>query len=442
MKAFILQKIANHISTKKFIKRAIRVDENVILLEIDKTKYFFDLSKGNSDIYINIDYELSKKFNAPFDITLTKKFTKAKLLEIKAKERILTLKVETNLSFKKEINYLQFEFTGRYTNAIIYNEDKIILEALHHISENVSFRPIQPQIPLIDLPPKEIKEKEFEIEDIEKYTQELFKKKYENRLNQIKQSQLNQIDKKLKKLKKLLNSLESEDELLQKSQKYKTYADLLMINLHKIDKYSKEVELEDFEGNKVKIKIPPLRNINEIGNYYYNLSKKMKNKAKNIKIEKTNLLEKIEYLENYKKGINKAKSISELNIYKSPKKTKTKDDNIETFYIDDFLVLVGKNEKGNIKLLKESKASDIWLHIKDKKGAHVIIKTNKKSIPQDVIIKAAKLALVFSNEDEGIVDYTQRRNLYIKEKAFVNYVTYKSIKVKVEDEYNISSTKH
>ena len=103
---------------------------------------------------------------------------------------------------------------------------------------------------------------------------------------------------------------------------------------------------------------------------------------------------------------------------------------------------MGKNEKGNIKLLKESKASDIWLHIKDKKGAHIIIKTNKKSIPQDVIIKAAKLALVFSNEDEGIVDYTQRRNLYIKEKAFVNYVTYKSIKVKVEDEYNISSTKH
>jgi predicted ribosome quality control (RQC) complex YloA/Tae2 family protein len=430
MKAFILKKISEYISKYKHIKRAIRIDENLILFEIDKSRYFFDLTKGNSDIYINIDYQLSKKFNAPFDIILAKKFTKSKLLDVEVKERILTLKVETNLVFKKEINYIRFEFTGRYTNAIIFNENRIILEALHHISENLSFRAIQPQLPLIELPPKEIKEREFEIDDIEKYTQGLFKKKYEDRLNQIKKSQLNQIDKKLRKLKENLNLLESEDELLQKSQKYKTYADLLMINLNKIDKYSKEVELDDFEGNRVKIAIPPLRNINEVGNYYYNLSKKMKNKAKNIQIEKKTLLEKIEYLENYKNGINKAQTISELNIYKSPKKAKIKDDNIETFYIDDFLVLVGKNEKGNIKLLKQSRASDIWLHIKDKTGSHLIIKTNKKSIPQDVIIKAAKLALVFSNEEEGIVDYTQRRHLYIKERAFVNYVTYKSIKVR------------
>jgi len=428
MKAFILKKIANHISQKKFIKRAIRVDENVILLEIDKTKYFFDMSKGNSDIYIDIDYEIAKKFNAPFDITLTKKFTKSKLLEVKAHERILTIKVETNLSFKKEINYIQFEFTGRYTNAIILNEDFIVIEALHHISPNVSSRSVEIGEKLEDIPPREIKEKEFEVDDIVKYTQNLFYEKFEKRLNQIKQTQINNIDKKLKKLQKILNSLDSEEELLKKSEIYKKYADLAMINLYKIkNKYDKFLEVEDFDGKNIKIPIPRLRNINEIGNYYYNQAKKMKNKSKNIKIEKDNLLQKIKYLENYKEGIKKATTISELNIYKSPKKAKLKEDNIEQFFIDDFIVLVGKNEKGNIKLLKDSKANDVWLHIKDKKGAHVIIKTNKKKVPEDVIFKAAKLALTFSEEVEGIVDYTQRRHLYIKEGAFVNYVTYKSI---------------
>ena len=431
MKAFILKQIANHISTRKFIKRAIRVDDNVVLLEIDNTKYFFDLSKGNSDIYIDVEYELSKKFNAPFDIVLTKKFIKSKLLEVKVKERILTLKVETNLNFKKEINYIQFEFTGRYTNAIIFNEENIILEALHHISENVSFRVIQPNKKLLPLPPKEIKEKQFLIDDIVTYTQNLFKQKYENRLNQIKTALINQTTKKLKKLQKILNSLESEEELLAKSEKYKLYADLAMINLYKINPYEKFLEVKDFEGNDIKIPIPNIRNINEIGNYYYNQAKKMKNKAKNIKIEKENLSQKIEYLQNYIKGIKEAKTISELNIYKSPKKAKIKEDNIEQFFIDDFIVLVGKNEKGNIKLLKESKANDIWLHIKDKPGAHVIIKTNKKSVPEDVIIKSAKLALTFSSENEGIVDYTQRRNLYIQQKAFVKYVTYKSIKIRI-----------
>jgi predicted ribosome quality control (RQC) complex YloA/Tae2 family protein len=432
MKAFVLKKIAENIATKKFIKRAIRVDENVILLEIDKTKYYFDLTKGNSDIYIDIEYDISKKFNAPFDITLAKKFTKSKLLDVKAVERILTLKVETNLGFKKEINYIQFEFTGRYTNAIILDESFIIIEALHHINENVTFRPVQPGIKLLALPPKEINEKEFEVKDIVKYTQEIFYEKYNQKLNSIKKNIINSTNKKIDKLKKILETLPSEEELLEESKKYKKFADLVMINLYKIDnKYVKFVEVEDFDGKMIKIPIPKLRNINDIGNYYYNLSKKMRHKSKNIQIEKNNLQEKIEFLENYKKGIEKAITISELNIFKSPKKTKLKEDNIEQFFIDDFIVLVGKNEKGNIKLLKESKANDIWLHIKDKKGAHVIIKTNKKSVPEDVIIKAAKLAITFSNEDEGIVDYTQRRNLYIKEKAFVNYVTYKSVKVRI-----------
>ena len=432
MKAFILKHIASHISDKHFIKRVIRIDDNVVLFEIDKTKYFFDLTKGNSDIYINIDYELSKKFNAPFDIILTKKFTKSKLLDVKVKERILTLKIETNLSFKKEINYVQFEFTGRYTNIIILNENFIILEALHHINQNVSFRPIQPHLKLVELPSKQINENIFEIDNIEDYTKTLFKEKFENRLNQIKTSQINMINKKLKKLNNILDTLESEEELLQKSVLYKAYADLAMINLHKItNKYKSYLEVQDFDGTPMQIPIPKLRNINKIGDYYYQKSKRMKNKAINIKMEKKSLLDKIEYFNNYKKGIQKASCISELNIYKSPKKSKIKEDNIEQFFIDDFIVLVGKNEKGNIKLLKESKANDIWFHIKDKKGAHLIIKTNKKNVPNDVIINSAKLVLLFSGENEGVVDYTPRRHLYIQEGAFVNYVTYKSIKVRI-----------
>jgi len=39
--------------------------------------------------------------------------------------------------------------------------------------------------------------------------------------------------------------------------------------------------------------------------------------------------------------------------------------------------MVGKNEKGNIKLLKQANANDLWLHIKNHPGAHVIVKNNK-----------------------------------------------------------------
>ncbi|NPA55639.1 MAG: DUF814 domain-containing protein [Epsilonproteobacteria bacterium] len=431
MKAFVLQKIAEHISTKHIIQRAIRVDDNIILLQIDKTKYFFDMTRGNSDIYIDIEYELAKKFNAPFDILLTKKFTKAQILDVVAKERILTIKTQTNLQFKTQVHYIRFEFTGRYTNVIILDENFIVLQALHHISKEMSSRAVEVGCKLEPLAPKQIKEKQFDIDDIITYTQNLFYQKYNQRLHNLKKSLIAQQDKKIKLLQKRLSLLEDKDSLLQKSELYKKYADLAMINLHKINKYDKELQVEDFEGNMIQIPIVPLKNMNEIGTYYYNLSKKAKAKAHNIHLQQQNIQEKLDFLQNYKMGIQNATSISQLNILKSPKKSKQKQDNIQQFFIDDFLVLVGKNEAGNIQLLQTSKANDIWLHIKDKPGAHVIIKTNKKNVPSEVIYKAAKLALIFSNQKEGVVDYTQRRNLYIKKGAFVNYVTYKSIKVSI-----------
>ena len=70
---------------------------------------------------------------------------------------------------------------------------------------------------------------------------------------------------------------------------------------------------------------------------------------------------------------------------------------------DNYLIMVGKNEKGNIKLLKISNSNDIWMHIKNYPGAHVIIKNSKLKIDEKILNEGAKLAVAFSNKDEGIV---------------------------------------
>ena len=431
MKAFILKKIAELIKTKKIIKKAFRVDENLILMQIDEDKFYFDLTKGSGDIYINIDYPLVKKFKAPFDIVLERKFTKAKILDAIAKERILTIIAESRSNFKSEIVKIRFEFTGRYTNAIILDEEDKVIEALRHISENLSSRVVKPGIKLQELPPVEIKEKIFEVDDLEKYTQELFKKKYETRLKQKKESIINKIDKKIKEIQKKLNSIENKDKLLEKSEKYKIFADVAMANLYQIKPFMKELKTYDFEGNEITIPVPELKNIREIGNYYYKLSKKMKQKAKNIEIEKEHLTKQLEFLKNYKKLVEKATNLAELNIYKPSKKEKKEDENIAKFMYDDYMILVGKNEKGNIKLLKQANANDYWLHIKNYPGAHVIIKNNKLQIPQKVLQEAAKLAVAFSGKEEGEVDYTKRKFVKVKERANVEYGKYSTLKVKI-----------
>jgi len=430
MKAFVLAKIAKKLKTYKFIKRALRVDENLILLEFDNDRFYFDLTKGSGDIYINIDYPLSRKFQAPFDIVLEKKFTKSKLIDVFAKERILTIIAKNQNRFKEEIIKIRFEFTGRYTNAIILDENDIIIESLRHISENISSRVIKPGVKLSELDSIEIKEKVFEIDDLEEYTKELFNKKYGSRLKQKKDSLIKKIDKKIKEIKYKIKKLDNEEELLKKSELYKKYADIAMINLNRIKPFDKELKTTDFEGKEITIPIPELKNINEIGNYYYNKAKKTKKKAKNLHIEKEYLNSQLEFLQNYKSLIEKTDNLASLNYYKPTKKEK-KEENIAEFFIDDYKVQVGKNEKGNIALLKSANANDLWLHIKNYPGSHVIVKNNKLSIPSSVLKEAAKLAVAFSKKDEGVVDYTKRKFVKVKDGANVEYGKYSSIKVKL-----------
>jgi predicted ribosome quality control (RQC) complex YloA/Tae2 family protein len=129
--------------------------------------------------------------------------------------------------------------------------------------------------------------------------------------------------------------------------------------------------------------------------------------------------------------VENAKDLSSLKKYQPNRKEKREDENIAKFMFDDYLIMVGKNEKGNIKLLKISNANDIWMHIKNYPGAHVIIKNNKLKIDEKILNEGAKLAVAFSNKYEGIVDYTKRKFVKIQQKANVEYGKYSSIKVKL-----------
>ena len=90
---------------------------------------------------------------------------------------------------------------------------------------------------------------------------------------------------------------------MKKSELYKKYADIAMANLYQIKPYQEKLETYDFEGNKIIIPLPNLKNMNEIGNYYYNFAKKAKRKAQNLHIQKQHLNSQLEFLENYKRDI-------------------------------------------------------------------------------------------------------------------------------------------
>ncbi len=101
--------------------------------------------------------------------------------------------------------------------------------------------------------------------------------------------------------------------------------------------------------------------------------------------------------------------------------------------MDGYKIMLGRDERENIYLLENSKASDFWFHLQGMPSSHVIVSCTKKTLPQNIIEEAAKICARFSIDSGGrfSVDYTQRRNVKIQNKANVLYNPYSTVEVKV-----------
>ncbi len=439
MKRYELVKISEYLKNFKKLDSIYRVDDTVLKLIFDKKKsIFFDMTKGNSYIFKKDEYKSSKIYSAPFDIVLKKRCFNSLVddVEVLPSNKILRFKLIQKKSYKSEITFLQFEFTGRHTNVIICDKNSIILEALRHIDKSVSFREIQNGLPLPELPGIELKEKVLEIDDIRSYLYKIHEEKMQKKLHITVNQKLISIQKNIQKLEDIKNKLPKEDELLKTAKKYQKDAELILANLTKIKNYQKKIILQDYEGNEIVITLPKNAKTPAMAaNIFYNLSKKAKQKAANIHIEEENLDSKIKYLQNLKRVVKEVKSLDELRLYfpKMQKKAKKEKvyDGVENFYYEGYKISLGKNEKANAALLKNAKMSDIWMHLKDIPSTHVIIKSSKKEIPENVLEFAAKLCVKFSTTQKSdyLVDYTPRRNVKVINGAKVNYVNYKTLKV-------------
>jgi predicted ribosome quality control (RQC) complex YloA/Tae2 family protein len=441
MKRDILVQIAQKLSSYHKIDAIERVDDTIVKIVFDREKvYYFDLRRGDSYIFQKEEsYKRVKNYNAPFDVVLKKKFTNAKIesVEVEDGNKILRIIVNAASKYKVEEAILQFEFTGRNTNIIILDAQGVILEAMRHIDSGTSFREVRVGVALLPLPAKEFKEHSIMIEDIDSFLHEEYLRREKGQLDALKKQKVALLLKKEKKLQKILHQLEDDAKLLEEAKALEYDANLILSNIHQLKNYQKEVKLLDYEGRERTIMIPNQAHTPaSAANLLFTHAKKKKQKAKNSYIERDNLQAKIDFLHKLIDSVMAAKSVDEVNLYlpKQPKKQKNRiktDTNIESFFCEGYKISLGKSEKGNIALLKEAKMGDIWLHLKDMPSTHVIIRTDKKSVPESVLMFAAKLCVQFSVSEAGayLVDYTHRRHVKMREGANVNYVEYKTLKV-------------
>jgi predicted ribosome quality control (RQC) complex YloA/Tae2 family protein len=436
MKLYEIKEVAKYLKRFNFLKYARRVANNTIELNFNtEFSIYFDLTRGNSTIYKALAHKRVTQFNAPFDTLLFQFSAHSKIedVDIVNNDKIIVFKIKPKSVYKQNNIFLRFELTGKYTNCIILNEQNIVLEALRHIDSSKSYRVIQPGVVLKE-PPKFNSIFSGTLENVEEFLEQNYKKIYQKTLKQVKNQKLKIIDKKLNKLTNILNSLPKESELLEESHKYSNYANIILANLHKIKPYEQIFVTKDFEGDEISINLPQNIPKNRISEYFFNKAKRAKSKAKNIKLERLNLEEKIKFFSNIKEAILNSSDIYQINLL-VPKQQKAKKsakkEAGEVFWVEGYKIIVGKNSKENIEVLKEARANDIWMHVRQIPGSHVIIRTNKQNLPKSVLESAAKLCVDFSTKNPGNyeVDYTKRKFVKITDGSNVTYDKYKTIPV-------------
>ena len=428
MKLYILKLLCEKLQQASFMKVATRINDNTIKIIFDKQEeYYFNLNKASNFVYKKDSKdELSKVYNAPFDLMLHKKFSGSQIekIEIVGNDRIIRFYCYKSFAYKSMKSILQLEFTGKYTNAIILSEDEVILEALRHIDASKSFRAVKIGAKLGGLKAFEIKETVEELGDLDAYFLGIYNKNFQNELESRKKQSILKIDKSIAKTQKILDKLINETNSLDNTNRLYEEANVALMYMSEIDIY-KSKNLID--GQTIIVN-GNFSSKEEFVNSLFARAKKNKAKLKNSVLQKDNLEDKISFYERQQGIIEKAKSLDEYSLYIPAKKNKTKT-KVDTFLYQGFRISVGKNSAENIVLLKMSKKNDYWFHLQGIASSHVIIHIDAKKPKEDVLIQASKYCVDFSVSSKGryLVDYTIRKNVKTISGSKVAYDNYKTL---------------
>lgn len=232
-------------------------------------------------------------------------------------------------------------------------------------------------------------------------------------------------------------------------EEYKIFGDLITAEQYALKKGSAVYEVHNFYDHNSVIKIPAdpaLTPVQNAQKYYKEYRKKQTAESKLTGFIQDALSE-AKYLESVSDALSRAVSDSEITAIKNElvetgflkrrqqpdRKNKKALKPLEYESSDGFLILVGRNNVMNDRLtLKTASNRDLWFHVKDTAGSHVIVKNDGREFTDCVIREAAMLAVLNSKAHASsnvAVDYTEVKNVKKPNGAkpgMVIYETYKT----------------
>ncbi|MCO6535392.1 NFACT RNA binding domain-containing protein [Lactobacillus sp.] len=271
-------------------------------------------------------------------------------------------------------------------------------------------------------------------------------KQKSSKIERLVKNEQKKLTKKIVKLKKQLEQAEN-------SEGYRIRGEILNANLAQVKPGMTKISLPNYYDNNRPIEIKldaalsPARN----GQKYFTRYKKLRDSIKHVKEQIEIANDNLRYFDSIQTAIDNAEpedidqitdELINQGYLKRPQKQKRKkkvtEHNLNKFKLSSGkTVLVGKNNYQNDWLtLKKANKTDIWFHVKNIPGSHVILQDANPS--DDDILEAAEIAAYFSkakNSAHVQVDYVQDKRVKKPNGArpgFVIYTGQNSIEVTPE----------
>ena len=198
---------------------------------------------------------------------------------------------------------------------------------------------------------------------------------------------------------------------------------LLLTYQYMIQKGMSEVEVTDFAGEQRKITLDPRLSPSENAQAFFTRYDKAIRANKGLPRRMRAEENELEFLRQLDADILIASSRPQIDaVYnalvdggwiKQGKRPRMPQGGPLRVEVDDWLIWVGRSAKQNEQVtFKIASPEDLWLHVHERPGAHVVIKGPSNEVPPAVIEHAAQLAAFYSSarNDGGVqVDVTKRK---------------------------------
>ncbi len=383
----------------------------------------------------------------PFCMFLRKHMTGGRIDEISQiiNDRVIIIRLSKTVVSDGNVENNKYnlfaELTGRMGNIILTDGDmKILMTALRQETKEREMKAGGIYIPPSSAlsPSHPILEKEqiggFLNEDDTPFNIEVEKRYRTIEIERLKNEVTTGIRQKIKKLERKLEAMDSDLKKIERYKEDNIKGELLKANFNLIKKGMETITLKDYyqqsEDSLLTVELDPSlspsQNIEKCFKRHKKYMRGREEITKHIEVAKNEIAQlhrKIDETMRHEGDIphfthnEKSKGVHNDKKRQSVRQSQDKSSPMSFESIDGLTILVGKNNKQNDELtFKIAKGNDIWLHVRDFPGSHVVIQTGKrKDVPRETLLDAAGLAICFSklkSTGRGNIVYTFKK--YVK----------------------------